>query len=103
MTLAARLAAWQQDPEGLEVWRGYRAQEHRAIAFGLGDIVTRLASGVLAPAAAVDVFDHLYHDTLIRDFRQRLPMVRPSLSLNRARPWPPMAPCAPWAQLVPLW
>ncbi|TXL73543.1 DUF3320 domain-containing protein [Vineibacter terrae] len=73
--LAARLAAWQQDPEGLEVWRGYRAQEHRAIAFGLGDVVARLASGVLAPADAADVFDHLYYDTLIRDFRQRLPVL----------------------------
>ena len=71
--LTARLAAWQGDPEGLDVWRGYRVQERRAVDMGLGDVVARLATGAVAPAAACDVFDHLYYDQLIRDFRHRLP------------------------------
>jgi hypothetical protein len=73
--LAERMTAWQRDPEGLDVWRGYRAQERRAIEHGLGDIAGLLASGALDPSAASDVLDHLYHDALIRDFRRRLPVL----------------------------
>ncbi|HKU99502.1 MAG TPA: DUF3320 domain-containing protein [Vineibacter sp.] len=71
--IMARLAAWQGDPEGLDVWRGYRVQERRAVDMGLADVVARLASGTIASAAAADVLDHLYYDQLIRDFRRRLP------------------------------
>jgi len=71
--LAARLVAWQGDPESLDVWRGYRVQERRAVDMGLGDVVARLASGTVVSAAATDVLDHLYYDQLIRDFRRRLP------------------------------
>ena len=73
--LSDRLSAWQHDPEGLDVWRGYRVQERRALAAGLGDVVTRLASGALKPEAAQDVLDHLYYDALIRDFRRRAPVL----------------------------
>ncbi len=73
--LAARLAAWQGDPEGVDIWRGYRLQERRAIEAGLGDVAGHLASGALEPAAAIDVLDYLYYDALIRDFRRRLPVL----------------------------
>ncbi len=73
--LAGRLVAWHGDPEGLDVWRGYRVQERRAIETGLGDLVGRLGSGAAAPSTARDVLDHLYYDQLIRDFRRRLPVL----------------------------
>jgi very-short-patch-repair endonuclease len=71
--LSNRLAAWQADPEGVDVWRAYRAQERRAVDAGLGDIAARLAAGTLEPETAPEVLDHLYYDALIRHARQRLP------------------------------
>lgn len=70
-TLKLQLASWQADPEGLRSWVSYLAIAKEAERKGLGAIVDGLASGKLARADALGVFDLSYYEALLQALVQR--------------------------------
>ena len=62
----ARLRRWQEHPELLSKWIGYRVRRRRLEESGLGAIVAAIHEGRIAASAAVDQFEVAYYQTLIR-------------------------------------
>ncbi|KQR18028.1 MULTISPECIES: DUF3320 domain-containing protein [Xanthomonas] len=69
--LKTQLANWQADPEGLRAWVAYLAIAKEAKRKGLGTLVESLASGELAPADALGVFDLSYFEAVLQALVQR--------------------------------
>ena len=65
--LIGRLRRWQEHPESLSKWIGYRMRRRRLEESGLGAIVSGIEEGRIAANAAVDQFQVAYYQTLIRD------------------------------------
>ena len=65
--LIGRLRLWQQHPESLSKWIGYRMRRRRLEETGLGAIVLGIQEGRIAASSAVDQFRVAYYQTLIRD------------------------------------
>lgn len=64
--LATRLEAWVTAPEAVHRWVTYHNRAVRARQLGLGDLITRLHDGRIAPETLLDVFLLAYYEDLVR-------------------------------------
>ncbi|CAD0319838.1 DUF3320 domain-containing protein [Xanthomonas hortorum pv. cynarae] len=71
VTLQAQLASWQADPEGLRSWVAYLAIAKEAKRKGLATLVDALASGELAIADTLGVFELSYYEAVLQALVQR--------------------------------
>ncbi|OBV36702.1 DUF3320 domain-containing protein [Janthinobacterium psychrotolerans] len=65
--LLGRMGLWIEFAEELSTWVTYRERCARARQLGIGEIVTQLEAGVLAPAQAMCTFTMAYFEALFAD------------------------------------
>jgi very-short-patch-repair endonuclease len=71
--LIQALSAWRNEGEQLSKWVAYRTRATRAVDLGLGEVVTRLHDGRLAPEAALPAFEMSYFEAVLADQVEALP------------------------------
>lgn len=69
--LRSQLLSWQEDPEGLRAWVAYLAIAKEAERKGLSAFVAGLASGELATAHALGIFELSYFEAVLQALVQR--------------------------------
>jgi len=66
-SLSQRLRLWHENAEALSKWVAYAECADRGRAWGLGDLIGRMADGRLVTSQAVATFEMTYYDALFAD------------------------------------